>query len=417
MTATGDKSAFALMPGAGLAPYRRQMVERARAMVQRLGQQDLVDAALALLMALVATVETASGNFDGPSLAQALLWDWLLILPLAVRRRAPVAVWATVLILITAQATIASTIDSVGVFFGLLVGCYTVAAYRPRRTAIACLVALVPVVAYSNWRATGNPFEDLMFLVVLVGGFWVAGRVVWSREQLVRQLAAQAEELQRGRDAEARALVAEQQARIARDVHDVVAHSVSIMVVQAEAGEAQLSPDEPSAECLRAIQRVGRSTLTELRDVLSTLGAEPDPADVGALAPTPRLRDAGRLVSELEAAGLDIDFRVTGDPDALPIGVDLAAYRVLQEALTNALRHAAGAPVTARVDVDEDDVVVDVSDSGDGHPGSVNGTGRGLLGMRERVRLYGGEVSAGPDGAGFRVRARIPVPTGSAVPR
>jgi signal transduction histidine kinase len=406
------------MSGTYAAPYRREMVERAQSLAARFGRQDLVDLSLALLMGVVATLEIVSGDYDEGSLAQALVWGWLVILPLAVRRRFPVGVWLTVLAVIALEATMKGSNESVGLFFGLLVGCYTVAANRPRRTAVLCLLLMVPVVAYSNWRSSGNPFEDLTFITVLMSGFWIAGRVVWSREQLVRQLAEQAEELQRGRDAEARALVAEQRARIARDVHDVVAHSVSIMVVQAEAGEAQLSPDQPSAECLRAIQRVGRSTLTELRNVLAAMGEGSSASEEAtALAPTPRLRDAGRLVAELEATGLDIDFRLDGDPDGLPIGVDLAAYRILQEALTNTLRHAAGARVTACVDIDESDVVVDVHDSGDGHAGSVNGSGRGLLGMRERVRLYGGDVEIGPDRDGFRVRARIPVPTDSAAAR
>jgi len=402
--------------GSDSPPYRREMLERLRATRHRPGRRDLVDAGLVLLMGVVATLATLSGNYEGPSLTQALLWDWLLVLPLVVRKRFPVGVWSAVLALITAQAVFVGSVDSVGIFFGLLVGCYTLAAYCTRRKAIAGLLALVPVTAYSNWRSTGNPFDDLVFVVVLVGGFWVAGRVVWSREQLVHRLAEQAEELERGRDAEARARVAEQRARIARDVHDVVAHSVSIMVVQAEAGEAQLSPGEPSAECLRAIQRVGRSTLSELRGVLNALGDDPDTEDTDpALAPTPRLRDAEVLIAELRDAGLDIDFQMHGEPDALPIGVDLATYRILQEALTNALRHASRAHVTARVTVTADDIVVEVRDSGPGFPRAVNGTGRGLLGMRERARLYGGELDSGPDGAGFRVRARIPVPSAAAV--
>jgi signal transduction histidine kinase len=423
-----DHGTLAISPhadaGRRSAPYRRWMLERPRTSAGRRRRQDLVDLSLVLAMGAISTLETLGGNYDGPSLTQALVWDWLLILPLAVRRRFPMAVWVAVLVLMTAQATLMDSIDSVGVFFALLVGCYTVAAYCPRRPAIAGLVALVPVVAYSNWRSSGDPLDDLVFLVVLVGGFWVAGRVVWSREQLVRRLAEQADDLRRGREAEARAMVAEQRARIARDVHDVVAHSVSIMVVQAEAGEAQLLPAPPSAqpsvECLRAIQRVGRSTLTELRGVLSALGDESAENDALALGPTPRLRDARRLVSELEAAGLDVDFRLVGDPDVLPSGVDLAAYRILQEALTNTLRHAVGAAVVARVDVSRDDVVIAVEDSGAAQPspvnGAVKGAGRGLLGMRERVRLYGGEIDCGPGGTGFRVRARIPVPTGSAAP-
>jgi signal transduction histidine kinase len=390
------------------------MLERVRAEVER---RDLMDLALVMGMGVVASFETLSGNYEGPSLAQALVWDWLLVIPLVVRRRFPVAVWATVLALIVAQATYQAAIDSVGVFFGLLVGCYTVAAYSSRATAVAGLVGVVPVIAYSSWRSSGDPLDDLLFVVVLVGGFWIAGRVVWSREQLLRRVAEQAEELQRGREAEGRARVAEQRTRIARDVHDLVAHSVSLMVVQAEAGEAQLSGDQPSVECLRAIQRVGRSTLTELRGLLAALGEEPSDASGRALAPTPRLRDAVLLVSEIDAAGLDVDFALSGDADALPIGVDLAAYRVLQEALTNALRHAPGAHVVAHVTISGSDVVVEVRDSGAGRPSVVNGTGRGLAGMRERVRLYGGTVDSGPVGTGFRVRARIPLPDEAVVPR
>jgi signal transduction histidine kinase len=418
------------------------MLDGWRAVASRLDgrpqRRDLVDALLAACMGAVVTATTLSGNYETSGLAGSLVWGWLFVLPLAARRRFPVTVWLVVLALMVAQAASTGSVDTVGVFFGLLVGCYTMAAHTPARTAVVCLLVLVPVAAYSNWRTTGDPFDDLAFLLVLVGGFWVAGRVVFSREQLVARLAEQADELRRSREAEARARVAEQRARIARDVHDVVAHSVSLMVVQAEAGEAQLDPREPSAECLRAIQRVGRATLGELRGVLGALGDDtgdwpsperPDPV----LAPTPRLREATRLVSELEKAGLDIDFTLDGDPGSLPVGVDLAGYRILQEALTNALRHAAGAHVTARVVVTGDEVVVEVRNTAAGHAGAGNsgagvsragnGTGRGLLGMAERVRLYGGQVDAGPDGpdgpdgTGFRVHARIPATAGAAAPR
>jgi signal transduction histidine kinase len=247
--------------------------------------------------------------------------------------------------------------------------------------------------------------------------------VVWSRNQLVLRLAEQSEDLRRGRAAEARALAAEHRERIARDVHDVVAHSVSLMVVQAEAGEAQLPADAPSAECLRAIQRVGRSTLTELRSLLSALGEDtgataPDRTD-RTRAPSPRLRDADLLVGELAAAGLVVDLTLEGDAEELPAGVDLAAYRILQEALTNALRHAGTATVRAHVLAAPDEVVVDVVDSGGGHrtDGHDPSGGRGLVGMRERARLYGGEVQAGFTDDGFRVHARIPVPSVAAVPR
>ena len=339
------------------------------------------------------------------------------------RRRFPLAVWLTILALVAAQAAVTGTNEGFGVFFAWLVGVYTVAAHTPRRTAVLSLLLLVPVVAYTNWRSTGSPFEDTAFIVTLLSGFWAAGRVVWSRNQLVLRLAEQSEDLRRGRAAEARALAAEHRERIARDVHDVVAHSVSLMVVQAEAGEAQLPSDAPSAECLRAIQRVGRSTLTELRSLLSALGEDtganaPDRTD-RTRAPSPRLRDADLLVGELAAAGLVVDLTLEGNAEELPAGVDLAAYRILQESLTNALRHAGPATVRARVVTGQNEVVVDVVDFGGGP--RMNGDdlhpGRGLVGMRERARLYGGEVQAGPTDDGFRVHARIPVPAVAAAPR
>ena len=250
-------------------------------------------------MAAVATVEASRTPWGPLGQGEAIAWGVAEIAPLAVRRRFPLAVWLTILALVTAQAAVTGTNEGDGVFFGLLVGCYTVAAHTPRRTAVCSLLLLVPVVGYTNWRSTGNPLDDTVFIVTLVSGFWIAGRVVWSRNQLVLRLAEQSEELRRSRAAEARALAAEQRERIARDVHDVVAHSVSLMVVQAEAGEAQLPAEDASAECLRAIQRVGRSTLTELRGLLGALGEDAagrPRTERSARAPSPRLRDADLLV-------------------------------------------------------------------------------------------------------------------------
>ena len=395
-------------------PYRREMLDRVRAAAARLRREDWVDLGLAALIAVVVTVEGVFHTLGTAGHGEAAAWGLAEIAPLAVRRRFPLAVWLTILALVTAQAAVTGTNEGGGVFFSLLVGAYTVGAHTRRRTAVASLLLLVPVVAYTNWRSTGNLFDDTTFIVALLSGFWTAGRVVWSRNQLVLRLAEQSEDLRRGRAAEARALAAEQRERIARDVHDVVAHSVSLMVVQAEAGEAQLPADDASAECLRAIQRVGRSTLTELRGLLSALGEDtggPDQPDP-LRAPSPRLRDADLLIGELAAAGLAVDLSLEGDVGQLPAGVDLAAYRILQEALTNALRHAGTATVRARVLAGPDEVVVDVVDAGGGH--RANGhdphVGHGLVGMRERVRLYGGEVQAGPTDDGFRVHARIPVP-------
>ena len=410
------------MPECPDPPYRGEMLESVRALAARLRREDWVDLGLAGLMAVVVTVDGFIHTLGTTGQAATIAWGLAEIAPLAVRRRFPVAAWLTILVLVAAQAAVTGTNEGFGVFFALLVGAYTVGAHTPRRTAVVLLLLLVPVVMYTNWRSTGHLLDDTVFIVTLISGFWIAGRVVWSRNLLVRRLAEQSEDLRRGRAAEARALAAEQRERIARDVHDVVAHSVSLMVVQAEAGEAQLPADAASAECLRAIQRVGRSTLAELRGLLSTLGddagaVDPDRSDTNR-APSPRLRDADLLVGELAAAGLAVELTVEGDAGHLPAGVDLAAYRILQEALTNALRHAGAATVRARVELGPDEVVVDVVDVGAGN--RTNGQdppgGRGLTGMRERARLYGGEVQAGPTQDGFRVRARIPVPAVAAEP-
>jgi signal transduction histidine kinase len=303
----------------------------------------------------------------------------------------------------------------VGVFFALLVSIYTLAAHCPLRQALAGLLLVVPVMAFSNWRQGLNPVEDLDFIVALVVGFWAVGRVVRSRQRMVEQLSAQAEELERRRGAEARALVAEQRARIAGDLHDVLAHSVSVMVVQAEAAEALLPDTDRSGQAMRAVQDTGRATLAELRQVLGTLGAGAADADVerAGRVPSPRLQDADQLVDQLRAAGLDVRLTAEGLLTDLPVGIDLAAYRVLQEALTNALRHAGRTNVVAAVRVSADDVVVDVVDDGPAPDSprqlALCGAGQGLSGMRERVRRYGGELQSGPAGAGFRVRARIPI--------
>jgi signal transduction histidine kinase len=420
MTFVGGRSALAMMSGGVDAEYRRNMPNmpgHARVLIGRLTRDDLVDLTLALLMALAATLETLSGNFDQRSKGSVVVTGLLVTLPLALRRRFPFATFLTVLVIVTSEAAVLGSNEGVGVLFGLLVGIYSVAAHTPLRTAVVGLLLTVPVMAFSNWRSTGHAFEDLEFSIVLLGGFWVAGRVVWSREQLVRQLAAQSDELRRGRAAESRALVAEERGRIARDVHDIVAHSVSVMVVQAEAGEALLPDSGHSGAAFRAIQKAGRSTLTELRNLLGGLGDDESSTAAPALAPqvlSPRLREANRLVDQLDGTGFDVTLRIEGDVNQLPAGVDLAAFRVLQEALTNALRHSRGTCVSAEVCVSGEEVVVDVLDDGSmrvaaGHGPMTDGTGRGLIGMRERVKLYGGEVESGPTDHGFRVHARIPI--------
>jgi signal transduction histidine kinase len=377
-------------------------------------RQDLVDLALALAVAAASMVGTLTGSY-GDRYGQVLLLDLAVTLPLAVRRRAPLLTFLTVLAMIVARALLLGDLDGGGVFFSLIVGGYSLGAHAPLRRALVGILAFVPAMMWAGWLTAADWLDDVVFLGTLVGGFWLAGRVVWSRNRLLERLVEQAEELRLSREAEARARAAEHRARIGRDVHDVVAHSVSLMVVQAEAGEAQLGHDHPSAECLRAIQRVGRSTLGELRTVLGTIAEDreedaPETTSSGG----PRLRDAHRLAADLVEAGLHVDLDIeSGGAVEMPDDVELAAYRILQEALTNALRHAPDAMVTASVRVAEGELLVDVVSSG-GRAAAptryADGVGRGITGMQERAARQGGEVLAGPTEDGFTVRARIPLP-------
>jgi signal transduction histidine kinase len=375
----------------------------------RPARRDLVDGALAVLLAAVAVAEALLGNRDPGPLGAAVLTDLLLTLPLAVRRRWPLAVLGWAMLVLTVQAALHLP-AGIGAFFGALVPVYTVAAHRPRRQALIGLLVPVPVFALDQWLAGQSPWwEDLEFIGGLIAAFWIVGRVVWSRHLLVQRLRAQAEELGRARDAAAGAAIAQERARIARDMHDVVAHGVSVMVVHAEAAEALLGEPGRAAQSLHAIQRTGRAALADLRRIVGVLR---DAGEDAQLGPAPGLGDAQALVQRLREAGLEVSLAVLGQPRELPGGADLAAYRVLQEALTNALRHAGPTRATATVTYAGAEVRVDVRDEGPDRARPVrppSSGGHGLAGARERLALYGGELTAGPDGAGFRVRARIPV--------
>lgn len=375
-------------------------------------REDLADLAFALAVAAVSMVGTLTGTY-GDRYGVVLLLDLAVTLPLALRRRAPLLTFLTVLAMIVARALLLGDLEGGGVFFSLIVGAYSLGAHAPLRRALVGISAFVPAMMCAAWLTTGDALDDLVFLVTLIGGFWLAGRVVWSRNRLLERLVEQSEELRLSREAEERARAAEHRARIGRDVHDVVAHSVSLMVVQAEAGEAQLAHDHPSAECLRAIQRVGRSTLGELRTVLGTIAEDREAGapESTSCSPGPRLRDMHALAANLAEAGLHVDLQIDAAAVEMSEGLELAAYRILQEALTNALRHAPDATVTAWVRVAEGELLLDVVSSGGRAvpTRTANGVGRGITGMQERAARQGGEVLAGPTEDGFRVHARIPL--------
>ena len=285
-------------------------------------------------------------------------------------------------------------------FFVLLLAVYNAAAHtNGRETAVAGAMAMglfgIDLVGILG----GITGENLIFGALLYGAPWIAGRAVRGRR--LREV-----ELEREKATAAAAIVGER-ARIARELHDVVAHSISVIVLQARGGRSALeSQPDDSRDAFVNIERTGQEALTEMRRLLGMLRASDE---APALAPQPGLRELEGLVDEVRATGVPVHLTVEGEPRELPPGVDLSAYRIVQEALTNALRHAGPSPVRVIVRYTAQDLELEVDDDGAGS-GDGSGAGYGLIGMRERVSVYGGELHAGrrPDG-GYALRVRLPL--------
>ena len=261
-----------------------------------------------------------------------------------------------------------------------------------------------------NVREPGTrPYTDLIYIGLQFAGTWGVGRLIRSWRHQARALEQRTAELEEAQEWRAQAAVAEERTRIARELHDVIAHSVSVMVIQAGAAEQMLDVDpERARQPLVTIQDSGRQAVLELGRLLGILRAHDAEA---SLVPQPSLRHLDALAGQVRDAGLPVALCVEGAPRELPGGVDLAAYRIVQEALTNILKHAGPASATVVLHYNVDTLDIDVVDDGQA-PLDVTpaGTGHGLAGMRDRVRLYGGEFDAGtcPHG-GFRVHARLPL--------
>ena len=355
----------------------------------------LADVALAAVVSAPAVASTAARGRTVPAVAGVLL-VLLQTVPLAWRRVQPLPVLA-----VTVTATIAlSVVSHVYLPVGVALALYTVAAHRERPIAIkaglATLLALaVPIVL--NHR-----FPSAIPNAILLALFWTAGAYLG-------ELRGRAVRAEREQEAEARRAVAEEQTRIARELHDVIAHNVSVMVVQAAAGTDVFDANpERAREALSAIEATGRQALSELRRLLSAAGADGE-----ALAPQPGLAQLDTLARQVRSAGLAVELRVEGDPFPLLSGADLSAYRIVQEALTNTLKHAAASKATVMVRYSRDEVTVEVRDDGRSSSGDSAGAvvgARGIIGMRERAALYGGDLRAGPaPGGGFAVAARFPI--------
>jgi signal transduction histidine kinase len=394
------RAADAAARGAG---YRPAM--RFRGFVTGYG----LDALVVLLFVLAEIEVWTADQIEGPTpvlIVGAALWT----LPVLARRRFPFAAPAVATVAVAVEALIApqSLPGSVAAILMVLVlgAIFGLQGLTARGVAgWALLVAAVGVVVLTDPEAGPG---DLVFVGAMASVAWLTGLAFAERNVRTAELEERAARLEREREAEARAAVAEERARLAREMHDVVAHSLSVMVVQAEAAEAMLDSDPQRARRpLEAVQETGRSALTELRRMLGVLR---EMADEGpALAPQPGLAGLDALVASVRAAGLPVEVRVEGEPRPLPPGIDLSAYRIVQEGLTNALKHAGPARAEVVVTYGERELELRVSDDGRGHDPSGNG-GHGLMGMRERVALFGGALDAGPQPeGGFALHARLPV--------
>ena len=298
-----------------------------------------------------------------------------------------------------------------GHFVPQLVAAYTVARWCSGRLALlaAAIVAATNAVVLLEVPAAGTA-SNIPFALVPLAAVMVTGRVLQRRQTQSQDLADRARRLETDREADVAAALAAERARIARELHDVVAHCVSVMVVQAGVSEALLDTSpERAREPLRAVQDTGRQAISELTRMLGLLRA-PDGDPNGGLEPQPGAAQLPELVERLAASGLQVQLTTVGEDRALPPGVDLTVFRVVQEALTNALRHG-GPHVKAHVELRYLPQAVEVEITDDGAAGGTPPTGgHGLLGMAERVTVFGGSIETGvrPEG-GFRVHVVLPV--------
>jgi signal transduction histidine kinase len=370
----------------------------------------LIDALLAtgfLVLCLVghlATSGDASVDYRDPDALSVALTAAAAV-PYYFRRQAPLAV-----LLVSELSVVVLTVRDYQTGAAptvLLVGVYTLAAWSPAREraiGVAALVVGLSIVALSD--IPGSTTADTVFLFVLFTAAYFFGSTVRNRRLYSEQLEERAAALERDRDQDAKRAVAEERLRIAQELHDVVAHSMGVIAVQAGVGAHVIDTDPAEAKrSLEAISHTSRSTLAEIRRMLGVLRD-----DTGAsYAPAPGLADLDRLVRDVGAAGLDVDVRSEGARSELPPGVDFTAYRIVQESLTNVLKHAGPARATVTVGYEDTALRLEIVDDGRGVNGRATEGGHGLMGMRERVGVYGGSFEAGPrTGGGFRVAARLP---------
>jgi signal transduction histidine kinase len=391
---------------------------RSERLIDRLRGLDprLIDALIALALAAFIEIQFAWGRQPGPEADLVnLITGPLLALPLAWRRRAPLAMIAAfVVVTVTNEALgggMFSFPDGDGAdsphapFASLMtaaVAFYSLGAHAGERAATSGLILGVIGFWTTVLVSAQVDFGSFFFSTTLAVAPWLFGRTV--RARTLRLAAAEREQEQHARIA-----VGDERARIARELHDVVAHSVGMIVVQAEGARRVFDRDpERAREALDSIEHTARTALADMRRSLGVLRRE---GDERALAPQPGVADLDELIEQARAGGLTVDLVVEGEKVSLPQAIDLSAYRIVQEALTNVIKHAGGAGARVTVRYGDDELEVEVADEGPGPPvGGTDGSGLGIVGMRERVEAHGGELQTGSGrNGGFVVRASLPL--------
>jgi signal transduction histidine kinase len=364
-----------------------------------------------LALALIATIAElgqligATGTPSAPAIVLAVVAGGALVL----RRTAPLAVLATTLA--ATVAVVALDNDPSGV--PVIIALYTTAALCERRVSLAALAPTAAVAATLSAVTADTPGREssawfgAIVVVALTVGIWGLGAYAQTQRRYRRELQERAASAEREREQLARIAVHEERASIARELHDIVAHSVSVMLVGVRGARDVLRAAPDAADdTLARVERSGEQSLAELRRILALLR---EPAHTAESRPQPSLAELDELVASYRAAGLPVRLEVIGEPMPLPSGVELSVYRIVQEALTNALRHAEPTNVTVTLALRDGCLELEVVDDGRPKP-PVATTGQGIVGMRERVALLGGELDTGQrEGGGFRVAARLPV--------
>ncbi|GGR44087.1 sensor histidine kinase [Streptomyces netropsis] len=376
-----------------------------------------------LLLGLTVISSSSDRPGRGSVFAEIVIYGALCVV-IALRRRAP----EKMLLLATAAgvAQLAFDVSQHPADFAMLVIIYTVASGNTRWASRYALVgALVaPALATIRWSTyEGSLTSEVIQTVFLTVPFvlaWVLGDSIRTRRAYWAQLEERAARLEKEREQQSRMAVVAERARIARELHDVVAHNVSVMVVQADGAAYVLDASpEQAKQALETISGTGRQALAEMRRLLGVLRTD-EGGEGGEYVPQPDVEQIGDLVEQVRSAGLPVDFRIEGSPRPLPSGVELTAYRIVQEALTNTRKHGGpDAAASVRLTYFDDGLGLLVEDDGRGaqhelyEEGGADGMGHGMIGMRERVGMVGGTLDAGPRaGGGFRISVLLPIKAG-----